>query len=85
MKKISILVITSSLAINCFAVDLFQSYQAALSYNADYLKQIASNQAAQELPNIARSVLLPQIGASAAMTENYFDQQGTNAWYHQPT
>lgn len=88
MKKTKIQLIALALfsaTSSIYAVDLFQSYQAALSYNADYLKQIANNQAAQELPNIARAVLLPQIGANAALTENYFDQQGMNAFYHQPT
>ncbi|MDD3265879.1 MAG: TolC family outer membrane protein [Burkholderiales bacterium] len=86
MKKILQLIIISSLTVNIAeAIDLVDSYQSALTYNADYLAAIASNQAGQEQKYIARSLLLPQIGASASLTENYFNQQGMNATYRQPT
>lgn len=86
MKKLCYLVSLSILASNSvFAIDLFQTYQAALSYNADYLKAIANNAAGQEQQNLAHAQLLPQIGAKAALSENYFNQAGVNATYHQPT
>lgn len=85
MKKQFYLICLSLYASGSFATDLFQTYQAALAYNADYLKAIANNQAGQEQQNIARSALLPQIGANVAMTENYFNQDGVTAYYHQPT
>ena len=65
-------------------IDLFETYVKSVAYNADYLKAIASNLAGQEQENIARAALLPQIAASAQLTENYFDQGGVQAWYHQP-
>ena len=66
------------------AIDLVGSYQSALSYNADYLKAIAQNQASQELQTQGKSLLLPQISLSAAMTENYLNS-GMTVYYHQPT
>lgn len=86
MKKQLSLLIPFALAIShASAIDLFQTYQKALAYNADYLKAIASNQAGQEQPNIARAALLPQISAVGNLTENYFDQGGITANYHQMT
>lgn len=86
MKKIIQLIIISGFSVNfAEATDLLDSYQSALTYNADYLAAIASNQAGQEQKYIARSLLLPQVGVSASLTENYFSQQGTTATYHQPT
>lgn len=86
MKKIIYLITFGSLSINtALAINLFDSYQSALKFNADYLSAIASNQAGQEQQYIARASLLPQFGATAAITENYFNQQGTSASYHQPT
>ena len=66
------------------AIDLFGTYQKALAYNADYLSAIALNQAGQEQQNIARAALLPQIAATGSLTENYFNQGGVQAYYHQP-
>jgi outer membrane protein len=66
------------------AIDLFETYQKALAYNADYLSAIALNQAGQEQQNIARAALLPQITATGSLTENYFNQGGVQAYYHQP-
>lgn len=85
MKKQFYFICLSLCASSAFAVDLFQTYQAALAYNADYLKAIANNQAGQEQQNIARAALLPQIGANATVSENYFNQNGITAYYHQPT
>lgn len=86
MKKILQLIIINSFVVNIAeAIDLVDSYQSALAYNADYLAAIASNQAGQEQKYIAKSLLLPQIGVSASLTENYFNQQGMNATYRQPT
>lgn len=85
MKKLSYIISLCIFAYDVQAVDLFQTYQAALSYNADYLKAIATNQAGQEQQNLARSTLLPQIGVTAGLTENYFNQNGITAYYHQPT
>lgn len=70
---------------NGFAFDLAHSYQQALVYNADYLKAIASNDAGQEQKNIARAQLLPQLNATGSITENYFNQSGGSALYHQST
>lgn len=85
MKKIFFVLSTYLILNNAFATDLFQTYQFALGYNADYLKAIASGEALQEQKNIARSALLPQIGAQAGISENYFNQGGANAFYHKPT
>ena len=67
------------------AFDLEYAYQKSLDYNADYLKQIASTTATQEQIKLARAQLLPQISATAAMSENYFNTPGLEAFYHQPT
>lgn len=67
------------------AIDLYQVYLRSLAYNADYLRAIANNDAGQENKNIARALLLPQISATGALTENYFNQGGIQAYYHQPT
>lgn len=85
MKKyfplfISLTVIVS----NVQAIDLYQTYQKALAYNADYLKAIATNQSGQEQKNIARAALLPQISATGTISENYFNQSGVSANYNQP-
>jgi len=66
------------------AIDLFEAYQRALTFNADYLKAIASNNAGQENPNITRAALLPQVNANASLTANYFSANGMYAFYHQP-
>ncbi len=67
------------------AIDLFATYQKALSYNADYLKAIATNQAGVEQQNIAFAALLPQISATGSISENYLFQGGSYAYYNQPT
>ncbi len=67
------------------AYDLAYAYQQALTYNADYLKAIASNEAGQEQKNIARAQLLPQLSATGGLSENYFNQSGASALYHQGT
>ena len=66
------------------AIDLYQTYQHALAYNADYLKAIATNQSGQEQKNIAGAALLPQISATGTISENYFNQSGVTANYNQP-
>lgn len=65
------------------AFDLAFAYQEALTYNADYLKTIASNDAGQEQKNIAMAKLLPQINATGSINENYFNQSGNYALYNQ--
>lgn len=84
MKKILSLLGFCSILNSANAIDLYQTYLAALNFNADYLKAVASNQAGQEQKNIAMASLLPQIGATAGISENYFNQGGINATYHQP-
>lgn len=66
------------------AVDLFEAYQKALVFNADYLKAVANNDAGQENPNIARAAILPQINANVTLSENYVSGSGMYAFYHQP-
>lgn len=67
------------------AIDLNASYTSALSYNADYLSQIAKNMAGQESIAQARSQLLPQISATGGFSENYLGASGSSSYYHQPT
>lgn len=67
-----------------YAIDLFETYQKALSFNADYLKAIATNQAGVEQQNIALAAMLPQVTVSGAISENYFVQGGSYAYYNQP-
>ena len=84
MRKIIYLILSSG--ISCApALDLYQAYLKALSFNADYLKAIANNEAGAEAPNIARAALLPQISATGQYNENYLNQGGIQAYYHQPT
>lgn len=83
MKK-KLLVSLVSLFLNSHAIDLLETYQKAVSYNADYLKAIATNQAGIEQQNIAFAALLPQINATGTLNENYFVSSGMNAMYHQP-
>lgn len=82
--KIVICSIVLSMLCPVYAVNLFQTYQKALSYNADYLKAIAANQAGIEQQNIALAALLPQLSAAESISENYFSQTGIYAYYHQP-
>ncbi|MEN9946393.1 MAG: hypothetical protein RLZZ293_779 [Pseudomonadota bacterium] len=84
MKKLLITLVLGSLAELASAYDLTYAYQQALVYNADYLQQIASSQASLEQKNIALAKLLPQLNATTTLTENYFNQGGISAWYHQP-
>lgn len=80
-----------------YAVNLTDSYQAALAFNADYLAAIASNDANQEAKVQARAALLPQVALGTSFSENYFQQYGASrsvvgkpmsdnlyTWYHQP-
>jgi outer membrane protein len=85
IKRILLLISCSACITNVSAIDLYHTYLRALAYNADYLKAIATNQSGLETPNIARAALLPQISATAGISENYFDQGGIQAYYHQPT
>lgn len=82
------------------ALDLISSYQDALSYNADYLGEIAKNSASQENQVQGRAALLPQINLSGSVSENYINfsaeiptapppapapAQQIAGYYHQPT
>ncbi len=67
------------------AVDLEDTYQSSISYNADYLTAIAKNQAGQEYQVQGRSQLLPQITGTAGVAENYINTSGLAIYYHQPT
>jgi outer membrane protein len=83
MKKRLLTVLLPVLCYKVSAFDLAYAYEQALSYNADYLKTIASNDAGQEQKNIAMAKLLPQISATGTVSENYFNQSGSYALYHQ--
>lgn len=66
------------------AFDLNYAYQQALTYNAEYLKTVASSEAGNEAKNIARATLFPQISVGAGVSENYFNGMGAYALYYQP-
>lgn len=85
MKKLFILLSAVGAVNAAHAFDLSYAYQQALTYNADFLKQIANTAASQEQINLARAQLLPQLNATASASENYFSSQGTTVFYHQPT
>jgi outer membrane protein len=78
-----------SLAIACVryvdAVDLVDSYNSALSYNADFLASIAKNQAGQENQVQGRAALLPQVSATGGIQEAYLNANGGSIYFHQPT
>lgn len=80
-----LIVLLLLLPFTSYACDLTASYTSALSYNADYLGQIAKNQAGQESIALARSQLLPQINAVGGYSENYLGASGSTIYYHQPT
>lgn len=83
MRKKLLIALLPVLCYKANAFDLAFAYQEALTYNADYLKTIASNDAGQEQKNIAMAKLLPQINATGSMSENYFNQSGSYALYNQ--
>lgn len=83
-KHLPIFICLMAAATSSSAIDLYQTYQHALAYNADYLKAIAMNQSGQEQKNIAGAALLPQISATGTISENYFNQSGVTANYNQP-
>ncbi|AUR52717.1 TolC family outer membrane protein [Aquella oligotrophica] len=83
MKKKLLIALLPVLCYKVSAFDLAFAYQEALTYNADYLKTIASNDAGQEQKNIAMAKLLPQINATGTLSENYFNQSGNYALYNQ--
>lgn len=85
MKKLILSLLIVGSVSTSYAFDLAYTYQQSLTYNADYLKQIASTSASQEQINLARAQLLPQISANGSIAENYFNSQGSAAFYHQPT
>lgn len=96
MKRITVL-FAMLIFSNAYAINLSDSYRAAISFNADYLSAIASNDASQEAKVQARAALLPQVSVGASFSENFFQQYGTSrsltgkpttdnmyTWYHQP-
>lgn len=83
MRKKLLIALLPVLCYKANAFDLAFAYQEALTYNADYLKTIASNDAGQEQKNIAMAKLLPQINATGSINENYFNQSGNYALYNQ--
>src|SRR5579863_3346644 len=84
-KNLLLLILVLLLPLISHAIDLSTSYTNALSYNADYLGQIAKNLAGQESVALARSQLLPQISATGGYSENYLGAPGSSVYYHQPT
>lgn len=85
MRKISLIVVVVLIIKLSYAFDLSFAYSNSLDYNADYLAQIASNQANQESLVQGRAQLLPQLSANATLTENYLGVSGGITYYHQPT
>lgn len=67
------------------AIDIQNSISKAFSYNADYQVSIDKNDANQENSIQGKSQLLPQIGISGAVAENYFSATGASITYHQPS
>lgn len=84
MNKIILFLIAVSGVSIANAFDLYFAYQKSLDYNAEYLTQIAKTDASQEQKNIASAQLFPQINANVSLSENYFNQAGIEAYYHQP-
>jgi outer membrane protein len=74
-----------SIAGNVIAFDLDEAYRRSLSFNADYLAQIAATNAGVEVQNQALSLLLPQISANAAYSQNYLSSFGMTVTYTQPS
>ncbi|AUR51006.1 TolC family outer membrane protein [Aquella oligotrophica] len=83
-KKLLLSILYFSPIFTTYAVDLFEAYQKALVFNADYLKAVATNDAGQENPNISRAAILPQVNANVTLSENYVSGAGMYAFYHQP-
>lgn len=83
-KKLLLGILYCSPVFMAYAVDLFEAYQKALVFNADYLKAVANNDAGQENPNISRAAILPQVNANVTLSENYVSGAGMYAFYHQP-
>lgn len=67
------------------AFDLSSAYQNALSYNSDFLANIAKNKAGQENVVQGRSQLLPQISATGNISENYLNSDTAYAYFNQPS
>ena len=68
-----------------YGFNLSQSYDSALTYNANYLASIAKNLASKESQVQSAALLKPQIGATGAANENYLNSSGESLFYHQPT
>ena len=60
------------------ALDLLESYQAALSEDADYQAARAAANAGREALPLARSQLLPNLSANAARTRNDLETETSN-------
>lgn len=71
------------LVANAMATNLVQSYQKALTYNANYLADISSNKASLEQQRQALASLLPQVSGNANVKEIYSYTQ-FELLYHQP-
>lgn len=85
LKKLFLFLGLGSVFANVQATDLYEAYLKALSFNAEYLRAIANNEVGAEYPNIAKAKLFPQISVSGGLSENYFSQSGSEAYYHQST
>lgn len=70
---------------DAIAFDLDEAYARALSYNADYLTQIAATEAGVEVENQARASLLPQISGVGNYNQSYLNSAGFSVTYLQPT
>jgi len=84
MKKLFIIINLAFVSL-IHAFDLNTAYKQALAYNADYLGQIESTASTEELPNLARSQLLPQITANGIYGQSYINTSGMWAIFSQPS
>ena len=84
-KHITLFIGLFALIAKANAVDITNSINRALSYNADYQVSINRNDANQESSIQGKSQLLPQISLSGAVSENYFSATGMSVTYHQPS
>lgn len=82
--KLMLVCIGSLVFSSAWATDLVQSYQNALTYNADYLAAISTNKATSENQRQALASLLPQISANGTIREVYSYTQ-FELFFHQPT
>jgi len=82
LKKILLVSVFCNASV--YATNLLEAYQAALSYNADYLKVLSDSEATVQQKNMAFSQLWPQLGVTGQYNQNYLHQDNLDLVYHQP-